>query len=346
MLSQIYSRNFERVIFFSEGEARGIIAIHSTTLGPALGGCRLREYQSEEAALNDVLLLAEGMTYKASLAELNLGGGKAVLFKSAKISDRKKLFETFGEIVGSLNGMYITAEDLGTTAADMDIVASKTIYVRGTSKFGDPSPYTALGVVEGIKACLNFLFGTEDLTGRKILIQGVGAVGQELVKILAATEANLIISDVDESKTNLLRQQFSNIQLCDPSKIYDIEGDIFCPSAVGQVINKDTAQRLKVKAIAGAANNQLDDPSTLTILSQRKIIYVPDFVVNAGGLIKVAHENANDQNSMIDKIKAIKSRVTKILKLSQDTGATTLEIALDLAKQRLEQAKNLKQSKN
>ncbi|MBF7728926.1 Leu/Phe/Val dehydrogenase [Pseudomonas sp. N040] len=266
---------------------RAIIAIHNSRLGPALGGCRFLAYPSEQSALQDAMRLAQSMSYKAALAGLPHGGGKAVILRPAHVDNRAALFEAFGRMVESLGGAYITAVDSGTSSADMDCVAQGTQHVTSTSSAGDPSPYTAMGVFSGIRATALARLGSDDLEGVRIAVQGLGQVGFALAEQLAAAGAELLVSDYDQGRVQLAVEQLGATAV--PSaQLIETPCEIFAPCGLGGVLNPDTVGRLHCTVVAGAANNQLSSPQMADELEARGILYAPDYVINAGGLIYVS----------------------------------------------------------
>ena len=280
----------EQVVYCRDAAAglSAIIAIHNTNLGPALGGCRMWPYADEAAALDDVLRLSRGMTYKAAIADLALGGGKAVVLADSKRDKTEALLRAFGRAVERLGGRYITAEDVGTTVPDMDIIRQVTRHVSGTtSDAGNPSPSTAHGVLIGMQAAAAHAFGSDDLTGRRIAIQGLGGVGHALCRYLKEARARLIVTDVSTAAIDRAVRDFG-AEAVAPETIYEAEADIFAPCALGGVINDKTLPRLKAPVIAGSANNQLAEDRHGRALLERGILYAPDYVINAGGLIDVA----------------------------------------------------------
>lgn len=267
---------------------QALIAIHSTRLGPALGGCRCIEYASDEAALDDVIRLATGMSYKAALAKVPTGGGKAVILKPILPHDRQALFRAFGEFVHSLGGRYITAVDSGSTLADMDQIALVTPYVSGSHQDGlDPSPMTALGVLAGMKAAARARFGSDDLSGRIVAIQGVGNVGFALAALLHKEGAQLLVADVDRAKTEAAHRAF-DAEIIAADEICAIECDILAPCGLGGILHDTSIPHLNCSIIAGCANNQLAAPRHGQLLHEHGILYAPDYVINAGGLITVS----------------------------------------------------------
>ncbi len=272
---------------------RAIVAIHDTRMGPALGGCRFLPYDTEQAAITDALRLARGMTYKAALAGLAHGGGKSVLIRPTRHFDRVALFRAFGKFVEDLRGHYITAEDSGTGLEDMEVIRTVTRHVTGVDVAnggsGDPSPFTALGVRRGIEACVKFKLGRDSLTGVHIAVQGVGHVGYQLCKEVAAQGAKLSVADVDPLKAERAHREFG-AAVVPLDEIFEVACDVVSPCALGSAMNDKTIPRIKAKIVAGAANNQLAEPRHGDDLHARGILYAPDYAINAGGLINVAQE--------------------------------------------------------
>ena len=268
----------------------GIIAIHDTTLGPALGGTRFWNYKSTDEAITDALRLARGMSYKSAVAGLNLGGGKSVIVGDNKRVDREAVFRAHGRFVESLKGRYITAEDVGTSPADMEYVRMETESVAGLhGRSGDPSPVMAYGVYVGMKASAKVRWGSDSLAGKKILVQGCGHVAYSLCEHLHAEGAKLVVTDIDKEKmTQVVRA--TGAETVAPDKIYDVPADIYSPNALGATVNDDTLKRLKVEIIAGGANNQLAEERHGVELEQRGMLYAPDYVINGGGVINVYGE--------------------------------------------------------
>jgi leucine dehydrogenase len=268
----------------------GIIAIHDTTLGPALGGTRFWKYATTDEAITDALRLARGMTYKSAVAGINLGGGKSVIIGDNKRADREALFRAHGRFIETLGGRYITAEDIGTSPTDMEYIKLETDHVAGLLGLsGDPSPVTAYGVYVGMKAAARFRWGSDRLAGKTVAVQGAGKVAYSLMQHLHAEGSNLIVTDIDEEKVKRAVQEFGARPVA-PNAIYDQEADIFSPNALGAVINDDTLPRLKVEIIAGGANNQLAEDRHGDLLEKRGILYAPDYVINGGGVINVYGE--------------------------------------------------------
>lgn len=282
----------EQVVFCESKVAglKAIIAIHNTTLGPALGGCRMYPYKSEQDALTDVLRLSRGMTYKAAAAGLNLGGGKSVIIGDPKKDKSEALFRVLGRFVESLNGRYITAEDVGTNVLDMEYIFMETKYVTGVAPAhggsGDPSPVTAFGVFRGMQASVKEVWGTESLSGKRVAVQGLGNVGGHLVEHLMKEGAKVTVTDIDTEKSRRFAE-LHGVEVVPVDKIYDVSCDIFAPCALGAILNDETIPRLRCKVVCGGANNQLAEERHGVQLTERGILYAPDYVVNAGGLINV-----------------------------------------------------------
>ena len=296
IFKEIIDRGHEQVSYFHDPTLglKGIVAIHNTVLGPALGGCRMWNYKSEKDALIDVLRLSKGMTYKAAIAGLNLGGGKAVIIGDPKSDKSEELFRSFGRFIEGLGGRYITAEDVGTSIKDMDHVRMETKYVTGISKSlggsGDPSLLTSFGTYLGIKASVKFKYKKDSLDGLSIVVQGLGSVGMELVKYLSQDGMKIFAYDIDSERLGLAKEEYGIIPIGE-DEIYDQDVDIYAPCALGATINDETIPRLKCNIIAGAANNVLKDPDRhARELLHKGILYAPDYAINAGGLINVYNE--------------------------------------------------------
>ncbi|MFA7228773.1 MAG: Glu/Leu/Phe/Val dehydrogenase [Melioribacteraceae bacterium] len=332
----------EQVVFCSNAESglKAIIAIHDTTLGPALGGTRMWNYQTVDQALNDVLRLSRGMTYKAAVAGLNLGGGKAVIFGDSSTQKNELLFRTFGKFIDGLGGRYITAEDVGTDVRDMEYVKMETKYVTGISKAlggsGDPSPVTSYGVFVGMKACANSIWGSDSLRGRKIAVQGAGHVARNLCEHLYSEGAEIYITDIDESKVKKVLETIK-AHVVKPDQIYDLDVDIFSPNALGAVINDNSIPKFKAKIIAGGANNQLEDEDRHgKMLVDRNILYAPDYVINAGGLINVANElEGYRQDRAMKQAEAIYDILKRIINISNEHKIPTHVSSNKIAEERL-----------
>ncbi len=338
----------EQVVHFSDPSVglKAIVAIHSTQLGPALGGTRMWPYASEAEALHDVLRLSRGMTYKAAVTGLNLGGGKAVIIGDPKKDKSEALFRTFGRFVESLGGRYITAEDVGINVDDMEYVRMETRHVTGISRAmggsGDPSPVTALGVFYGIKACLHERYGSSELSGRRVMVQGLGHVGTALVEMLAAEGAELILTDLDMDQTEALAKKI-NGKAIGPDEVFKMEGDVFSPSALGGVINNSSLENFGYEIVAGSANNQLEDEMLHgEILKRKGILYAPDYVINAGGLINVWNElRGYNQHKVEKEVQNIYTTVKQIFKISKDEDIPTNLASNRLAERRMQKLSNL-----
>jgi len=320
-------------------QLRAIVAIHDSRLGPALGGCRFIDYDTDEAAVVDALRLARGMTYKAALANLDHGGGKSVIIRPRNKFDRVALFRAFGRFIDDLRGHYITAEDSGTGLEDMEIVRTQTKFVTGIDPShggsGDPSPFTALGVRRGIEACVKFKLGKPDLQGIHIAVQGVGHVGYHLCKELHSSGAKLTVADVDKLKSERCQRDFgaSIVAIGDIPKV---ECDVFAPCALGAGLNDDTIPHLKAKIVAGAANNQLAEPRHGDDLHARNILYAPDYAINAGGLVNVAQEvKGYDAKLARDKTLKIYDTILDICERSKKLGAPTYKVADIIVEEKL-----------
>src|SRR5687767_5084612 len=306
---------------------RSIIAIHDTRMGPALGGCRFLQYDSEEAAVIDALRLARGMTYKAALAGLAHGGGKSVIMRPPGRFDRVALFRAFGRAIDDLRGHYITAEDSGTGLEDMEVIRAVTKHVTGVDAkhggSGDPSPFTALGVRRGIEACVKFALGKTSLSGLQIAVQGVGHVGYQLCKELHAAGAKLSVADVDKLKSERAQREFG-AAVVGIDEVAAVECDVFAPCALGAGLNDHTVPHLKARIVAGAANNQLAETRHGDDLHARGILYAPDYAINAGGLVNVAQEvRGYDANAARERTMKIYDTIWEICERSKKLAAPT-----------------------
>ena len=318
---------------------RCIIAIYSTALGPALGGTRFWPFESEDAALLDVLRLAKAMAYKASAAGLDLGGGKAVVIGDPRASKTPELLRAYGRAVERLGGAYVTTADVGTTSTDMNVIAEATRFVTGTSAgSGDPSPVTAYGVWHGIKAVAEEIWGDTSLAGRHVAVQGVGKVGSDVARHLAAEGAQLTLADIDRTAAETLASELG-ADLVSPEEIAAVPCDIFSPCALGAVVNDDSLPGFKCRAIAGAANNQLERPDHGDALTDAGILYAPDYVINAGGLINVEDElHGYDSARAHAKAKLIGDRLGSVFARAKAEGTTTAAAADAIAEERIRNA--------
>lgn len=347
VFSRMASFEHEQVSFCYDeiSGLKAIVAIHSTALGPALGGCRMWMYDDEEAALVDALRLSKGMTYKNAVMGLNLGGGKAVIIGNPRRDKSEELFRAFGRFVDSLGGRYITAEDVGTGCEDMDYVKMETNYVAGLRQTsGDPSPVTAFGVYRGIKACAKWRFGNESLRGRTIVVQGLGHVGLNLVRHLVDEGARVIGSDIFEDRVKSALDELK-IETVDPEKVYDVECDVFAPCALGAVINDSTLERFRCSVIAGAANNQLAEPRHAELVEKRGILYAPDFVINGGGVINCSVEfepGGYDRDKAYARASSIYDRLIEVFEIAREEKTTTHRAAELLAEERIRKIAGLK----
>ncbi len=315
---------------------RGIIAIHSTVLGPALGGTRFWNYASDEEALIDSLRLARAMTYKAAVAGLNLGGGKSVIIGDNRTTRREALFRAHGRHVESLKGRYITAEDVGTSTADMEYIKAETNHVTGLiGKSGDPSPVTAYGVYRGMKACARYRYGSDSLAGKHVALQGCGSVGYHLAKLLYGEGASVTCTDIDPQRVKRVVEE-AGAKAVGPEEIYDVRADVFAPCALGAVINDDTVGRLPVEIVAGAANNQLAEDRHGELLEQREITYAPDYVINGGGLINVNAElHGWAPERARSKAGEIYDTLLRVFEIAREEGIPSFKAADRLAEQRI-----------
>jgi len=333
--------DYEQLIFCHDKNSglKAIIAIHDTTLGPALGGARMWPYKSEEEAIEDALRLARGMTYKNAISGLNLGGGKTVIIGDPAKDKNEEMFRALGRYIQSLNGRYITAEDVGTTVEDMDIIYEETDYVTGISptfgSSGNPSPVTAYGVYLGMKASAKVAFGSDSLKEKRIAVQGLGNVAYHLCKHLHEEGAKLIVTDINQERVERAVKEFGALAV-EPNEIYKQEVDIFSPCALGAIINDETIPQLKAKVIAGSANNQLKESRHGQILYEKGIIYAPDYVINAGGVINVADElyGYNRERAM-KRVETIYDTLMKIFEMSKEENIPTYLAANRLAEERI-----------
>ena len=341
VFEHINGDGYEQVVFCSDDQSglRAIVAIHSTALGPALGGTRFFPYKTEEEALIDVLRLAKGMTYKAAAAGLDLGGGKAVIIGDHRRIKTEELLRAYGRFVETLGGRYITAEDVGTALEDMDIVRRESRWVTGCSKTyggsGDPSPVTAYGVLNGIKASLLEVYGDPSLEGRTVALQGVGKVGNALCGYLVKEGAKVTIADVDVDNLGKAVSAYG-VETTTYENIHKLEVDVFAPCALGGGINDDTISELRCKIIAGAANNQLAREELGDKLRGLGILYAPDFVINAGGLINVEDElRGYDRERAMARVEGIYKALQHIFSLANERGISTAQAALEHAETRI-----------
>lgn len=337
-VEEIYPMGHEQVVFCHDPAAgyRAIIALHSTVLGPATGGTRLWSYLSADAALRDALRLSRGMTYKNAAAGLALGGGKAVILAPPVIADREALFLAHGRAVEQLGGRFVTAEDVGTTPADFTVASRETAFVAGIDgKGGDPSPWTARGVFEGIRASARERWSSDELAGRVVALQGCGNVGGAVARALAAAGARLVLTDTDRARALELAESIGGSTVA-PDAIYGVEADIFVPCALGAILNDDTIPQLQVSIVAGAANNQLEADRHADMLAQRGILYAPDFVINAGGVISGSVALLGETHEgMVRRVDGIAETLRQIFAQAAREGITTTRAAEALAERAL-----------
>lgn len=344
VLEQMGDFDHEQVVFFQNKEVglKAIVAIHNTVLGPALGGTRMWPYASEEEALTDVLRLSRGMTYKAAASGLSLGGGKAVIIGDPKKDKSQALFTAYGRFLNTLAGRYITAEDVGVDVNDIEYVYKETDYVVGTETShggsGDPSPYTALGTFQGITSALQWLYKDESLKGKSVMVQGVGHVGENLVRLLTDVGAKCFIADVDAERTARIADTFG-AEIVGVDDVYNVDCDIYAPCALGNVINEGTIEKLRCKIVAGAANNQLDVVDRADDLRARGILYAPDYLINAGGLINVYVELQGYSKERVERMtREIYYNLMNVYQISEKNNVSTAHAANRLVEHRLQTA--------
>lgn len=348
VFGQLSFIDHEQVVFCNDKDTglKAIIGIHNTVLGPALGGTRMWDYPSEWDALNDVLRLSRGMTFKSAVTGLNLGGGKAVIIGDSKTEKTPELMKSFGRFVNSLGGKYITAEDVGMETADMDTVREVTPYVTGISEekggAGNPSPITAYGVFMGIKAAAKFRFGSDNLKGKKILVQGIGHVGEALVEFLTKEDAEVFVADINPERLKQISEKYGAKIF--EGDVYAAEMDIYAPCALGGTVNDKSIEKLQVKIIAGAANNQLaNEEKHGKMLFEKGIVYAPDFLINAGGIINVYAElEGYNKQEIMRKTENIYNTTLDILHNADEKKISTHIAALEIAQKRIDDRKKEK----
>ena len=339
--------NHESVHYFRDEQTglMAIVAVHSTALGPGAGGTRRWIYNNDAEALTDVLRLSRGMTYKNAVAGLNFGGGKAVILASEDAPKSPELFRAFGRCVDSLSGRYVTAEDVGCSVDDMRYVGEETQFVSGLPQSGndaggDPSPWTALGCIQGIEAAVQARLGRDSLDGIRVAVQGVGHVGYYLCRLLHEAGAELFIADVNGDNLKMTLDAVPAM-VVPPSEVLFADVDVLAPCALGNILTSSTIPNIKAKVIAGAANNQLSTPADGLRLAQRDILYAPDYVINAGGIISVAHEYYGDasEDDVREDVGRIKDRLAELFRQSAETGRPTNELADELARKLVAEAR-------
>ncbi|AUH34490.1 Glu/Leu/Phe/Val family dehydrogenase [Paracoccus tegillarcae] len=343
-LTELEQPDFERLVLAEDSDAglRALICVHSTALGPAAGGCRMWDYASDDEAVADVTRLARGMTYKNAMADLGLGGGKSVIIGDARRDKTPDLMRAFGRAVESLQGSYYTAEDVGISTEDMAFAAEETRYAVGLAGgdhgSGDPSPWTAEGVFRCLKVGAAHVFGSDDLTGRKVLVQGLGHVGMSLAEKLKDAGAHLIVTDINDAALEDASTRLG-AEVIAPDQVFQQEMDIFAPCALGGALNAGTVPQLTARLVCGAANNQLSTPEMARVLQDRGITYLPDYVVNAGGIISAAGEiHRRGENYRRARLDGIAGRVQEMLQRADAEGRTTNEIANAMVDQMLDKA--------
>lgn len=349
IFGQLDAFGHKKVVFCNDPETglKAIIAIHDTTLGPAIGGTRMWAYRSEKDALHDVLRLSKAMTYKAAITGLNLGGGKAVIIGDSRRDKTEALLRKFGRFIKNLNGEFITAEDVGTNPRDMEYIRMETEYVTGVPESiggsGDPGPVAALGVFMGIKACVKERYGNDSLTGKTVVVQGVGHVGENLVKLLRDENAKVYASDINEYAVGQIAKKYG-AEAVSNNSIFDIDADIYAPCALGATVNDETIKKLKCNIIAGSANNQLEDETIHgKMLLEKDILFAPDFVINAGGIINCYSEWMGfSKKRTMQLTENIYEATLNVLKLSRSEGIATTEAANRIAEKRIEDIKKVK----
>lgn len=338
----------EQIIFCNDPETnlKAIIAIHNTTLGPALGGCRMHPYRSMDEALEDVLRLSKGMTYKCAAADVDFGGGKAVIIGDPAKDKTPNMFRSFGQFVDSLNGRFYTGTDMGTSTDDFIHASKETNCIVGIPEAygggGDSSIPTALGVIYGLKATNKAVFNTTDLSGKTYIIQGLGKVGYKVAEQLLEAGADLYVSDINQEAVKAIQERAQQVgsiaRFVSGDEVYSVAADIFIPCAFGGVINDETIEKLKVKAVVGSANNQLLLESHGKLLKQKGILYAPDYIVNAGGLIQVADELYNyNKERVLTKTKSIYTSLLEIYKEAELDNITTIEAANRFCEKRIDE---------
>lgn len=342
--------DYENLLFCQDKELdfKAILAIHDTTLGPATGGCRMWQYNSETEAIEDALRLARGMTYKYAAAGVNLGGGKTVIIGDPKRKDREPIFRALGKFINRLGGKFITGEDVGTTLQDMEYIRMESEHVVTLPTYlggaGDIAPMTAFGVIRAMQACCKRIYGSDNLEGKRVAVQGLGAVGQNVVEQLHELGVKLVVTDIDPEKIEAMVARYG-VERVDPEAIYGLECDIFCPCALGAVIRDETLNRLRCKAICGSANNQLKEERHGDLLEQKGMVYAPDYIANAGGTIYdtdrlcgggVSHERGRE------KVSRIYQNMEQVFDIADREGISTYLAADRMAEERIRKIAKVK----
>lgn len=350
LFSTISETEHENVIYCYDAPTglKAIIAIHNTTLGPALGGTRFYNYENETTALNDVLRLSRGMTFKAAISGINLGGGKAVIIGNPETLKTEAFWRRYGKFINTLNGKYITAEDMNTNSKDMAFIAQETPFVAGKPEFlgggGDPSPITAYGVYLGLKAALKEVYGNDKLNEKKILVEGAGAVGSHLIERLINEGAKVYLTEINRFKVQQITKKHPGIEVVARETSYDLDIDVFSPCAMGGVLNTTTIERLKCAIIAGAANNQLQDENENgNQLKNKGILYAPDFLINAGGVINCYQEVIGyNKEQALARTEQIYDLTLEIFYKAKNENITPHQAAIQLAEKRIQSIALLK----
>jgi leucine dehydrogenase len=351
IFQRMITHDYEQIVFCQEQSCglKAIIVIHDTTLGPALGGMRMWPYSTEEAALTDVLRLARGMTYKSAAAGVPYGGGKTVILGDPNTEKNEELFRVLGRYIQRLGGAYWTGVDVGTTVSDMDIVREGTSYVVTTSEAlggtGDTSTVTGYGVLQGIRACLEEVYGSSELAGRTVAVQGVGGVGSALVHFLAEAGADVTVADVDQQRAQDIASRYHTVRVVQPEEIHQLAVDVYSPCALGAVLNDQTLPTLRCKIICGGANNQLAEERHGAMLAERGIIYAPDYIVNAGGVIVGAISlmaGSFDQQGAMKLVERIDQTMREVFSIAREQHLLTYQAADRLAELRLARARQKK----
>lgn len=343
IFESIQADNYEQIIFCNDTKVglKAIIAIHNSALGPATGGCRMWNYKTEAEALTDVLRLSKGMTYKAAISGLSMGGGKSIIIGSES-QKTPELLKRFGDFVETLKGNYVTAKDVGIDSSDLKTIKSRTPHILGiageTNSSGDPSPLTAWGVYNGMLACAEKAFGSKTLKGLHVALQGLGAVNYYLLKYLTQEGAKVTACDINKESIDRAQKEF-NINLVSPDSIFDVNADILSPGALGAIINSQTIPKLKCKVIAGAANNQLATEKDGEELVRRGILYAPDYAINAGGLINIYHEREGyNRDKAYAHVAKIYDTIKNVLDVAGKEHLPTNLVANRIAENRVREA--------
>ena len=351
-ISYMEEHGHEQLVVFGDAATglRGAIAVHDTTLGPALGGLRIWPHGSERDGIMDVLRLSEAMTLKSAAAGLDLGGGKAVIMRNAGTDKTEALLRSYGTQVAALNGRYVTTEDVGTTMADMQWIRRETKHVVGlpleSGGSGDPSPMTSYGLYQGILATAQYRWNSDDLSGMRIVLQGLGKVGNYLLPYLKGEGAVIFGADIDDSRVERAQNQFGLVPLR-PDEVFDQECDIFVPCALGGILNDETVPQMRAKAVCGGANNQLLEPRHADALAERDILYAPDYIVNAGGVINISYEIGRDYSAEEARRKTgqIYDTLTGVFTSARAEGISTDEAARRMAQSRVDAVRNIRRAR-